>query len=70
MGSGTQPFVAGGTSWAVKNDAKFERIWKVSVPEHSSQRISIELNFQNKLLRKSAEKNKLRKDTKKTTEKS
>ena len=32
--SGTQPF---GTSWSVKNDTKYERIWKVIVLEQSSQ---------------------------------
>ena len=40
-GSGTQPFVAGGTSWSVKNDTKYERIWKTIVPEQSSQSLSI-----------------------------
>ena len=33
MGSGTQPFVAGGTSWSI--------ILKVNVPEQSSQSMSI-----------------------------
>ena len=28
MGSGTQPFVAGNTSWSVKNYTKYERIEK------------------------------------------
>jgi hypothetical protein len=41
-GSGTQPFVAGGTSWSVKNDTKYERIWKINVPEQSSQSMSIQ----------------------------
>ena len=36
MSSGTQPFVAGGTPWSVKNDAKYVRIRRVNVPEQSS----------------------------------
>ena len=32
MGFGTQSFVDGGTSWSVKNDAKYERIQRVIVP--------------------------------------
>ena len=36
MGSGTQPFVAGGTSWSVKNYAKYVHIRGVNVPEQSS----------------------------------
>ena len=41
MGSGAQPYVAGGTSWSVKIDTKNERIQKVNVPEQSSQSMSI-----------------------------
>ena len=41
MGSGTQLFVIGGTSWSVKNDTKYECITKVNVPEYSSQSMSI-----------------------------
>ena len=39
---GRLPFVvAGGTSWSMKNDTKYERIRKVIVPEQSSQSMSI-----------------------------
>ena len=44
MGSGTQLFATGGTSWSVKNDTKYECISKVNVPGHSSQSMSINFN--------------------------
>ena len=41
MGSGTQLFATGGTSWSVKNDTKYKRIRKIIVREQSSQTMSI-----------------------------
>ena len=49
MGSGTQPFVAGCTSGSVKNDTKYERVWKVNVPEQSSQSMSMLLSVSAKV---------------------